>query len=91
MESLNAADAGAFRDWLNGLDDFLVDCDGVLWRGNDGVPGVADTVTSASTPPWRIFNPHSLSLSLSLTPFPPFPPPPFPLQPSAPSGSASSS
>jgi hypothetical protein len=46
MQNLNDAGAEAFRSWLGGLDDFLVDCDGVLWRGNDGVAGVADTVKS---------------------------------------------
>ncbi|TMW60886.1 hypothetical protein Poli38472_000928 [Pythium oligandrum] len=29
----------AFRSWLNGLDAFLFDCDGVLWRGDTMIPG----------------------------------------------------
>ena len=32
------------RAWLAGLSTFLCDCDGVLWRGETGVPGVARTV-----------------------------------------------
>jgi hypothetical protein len=43
MTSLNAASPGEVKAWLDGLDAFLVDCDGVLWRGNDGIAGVADT------------------------------------------------
>lgn len=35
-----------FAAWLSRTDTFLLDCDGVLWRGHDGVPGVADTIAA---------------------------------------------
>lgn len=33
------------RAWLSQLDVFLFDCDGVLWRGGVGVPGVGATIS----------------------------------------------
>jgi phosphoglycolate/pyridoxal phosphate phosphatase family enzyme len=43
-QRLTAATLPALREWLDGVDTFLVDCDGVLWRATDGVDGVSHTV-----------------------------------------------
>jgi len=32
------------NDFLNSLDCFLLDCDGVLWRGSKPIPGVAEAI-----------------------------------------------
>ncbi|KAJ0406846.1 hypothetical protein P43SY_008868 [Pythium insidiosum] len=39
MPSIRRLDKGSFRSWLSGLDAFLLDCDGVLWRGDAMIPG----------------------------------------------------
>lgn len=33
-----------FNNWIDNLDLFLLDCDGVLWRGDIGIEGVSKTV-----------------------------------------------
>lgn len=50
--SLNALN---FAEFYNSVDTFLCDCDGVLWRGNDGVEGVADTVAAIKASGKRIY------------------------------------
>lgn len=30
--------------WLNSVDVFLLDCDGVIWRGGNQIPGVSNTI-----------------------------------------------
>ena len=37
-------DVDARRAWLAGIDTFLVDCDGVMWRGTVAIPGSADAI-----------------------------------------------
>lgn len=44
-----------FKAFYAGVDTFLCDCDGVLWRGNDGVAGVAETVAAIKASGRRIF------------------------------------
>jgi phosphoglycolate/pyridoxal phosphate phosphatase family enzyme len=34
----------SLRAWLSQIDVFLFDCDGVLWRGGVGVPGVGEVI-----------------------------------------------
>lgn len=34
-----------FRSWINGLDAFLFDCDGVLWRGDAAIAGASEMVS----------------------------------------------
>lgn len=38
--------AATFPAWLAGVDTFLFDCDGVLWRGGVGVPRVGATIAA---------------------------------------------
>jgi 4-nitrophenyl phosphatase len=33
-----------FKSWIDSLDTFLCDCDGVLWRGDNGIEGVSKTI-----------------------------------------------
>lgn len=33
-----------WQEWINGIDAFLLDCDGVLWRGDAPIPGASDMV-----------------------------------------------
>lgn len=40
------ARGAAFTTWLSSIDTFLFDCDGVLWRGGIGVPGVGATIAA---------------------------------------------
>lgn len=44
IEDLASLPPARLRAWLAPLSTFLCDCDGVLWRGEGGVPGVAHTV-----------------------------------------------
>jgi len=46
MRWLNHHNLHHVKEWINSIDSFLVDCDGVLWRGNDAIAGVAETVES---------------------------------------------
>ena len=43
------------RAWFESTDNFLLDCDGVLWRGTEGVPGVAATVDALRAAGKRVF------------------------------------
>ena len=44
MINLAAAEDKDFNNWIDNLDLFLLDCDGVLWRGDIGIEGVSKTV-----------------------------------------------
>lgn len=55
VPALSAADFPAFRAWLDATDTLLVDCDGVLWRATDGIPGVAETVEALRAAGKRVF------------------------------------
>jgi len=46
IEDLSLLSPAALRAWLAPLSTFLCDCDGVLWRAESGVPGVAHTVAA---------------------------------------------
>ena len=48
-------DAAAAAAWVAAHDTFLLDCDGVVWRAADGVPGVADTVAALKAAGKRVF------------------------------------
>ncbi|KAF4323700.1 hypothetical protein BBI17_001004 [Phytophthora kernoviae] len=37
--------AASWKQWIQGLDAFLFDCDGVLWCGNAPVPGAANMIS----------------------------------------------
>ena len=41
VDDMPAADV---RAWLASVDTFLVDCDGVMWRGTHKISGSADTI-----------------------------------------------
>jgi ribonucleotide monophosphatase NagD (HAD superfamily) len=34
-----------FQSWINSMDTFIFDCDGVLWRGSQLIPGVQETLS----------------------------------------------
>jgi len=34
------------KEFLSGIDTFLFDCDGVIWRGGVGIPGVGKTISA---------------------------------------------
>jgi phosphoglycolate/pyridoxal phosphate phosphatase family enzyme len=38
-------DERALRSFLNNVDSFLLDCDGVLWRGTEPIPGVSESLS----------------------------------------------
>jgi 4-nitrophenyl phosphatase len=40
-ELLNKDD---FKDFIDSIDTFLLDCDGVLWHGNEVLPGIKETL-----------------------------------------------
>lgn len=44
MRRLNSSNLQHVKEWITSIDNFLVDCDGVLWRGNEAIPGVAQTI-----------------------------------------------
>ena len=46
IEGLASLPPAALLAWLASLSTFLCDCDGVLWRADSGVPGVAHTVAA---------------------------------------------
>jgi phosphoglycolate/pyridoxal phosphate phosphatase family enzyme len=46
IEGLASLPPSALLAWLASLSTFLCDCDGVLWRADSGVPGVAHTVAA---------------------------------------------
>lgn len=46
IEDLALLSPAQLRAWLAPLSTFLCDCDGVLWRAESGVPGVAHTVAA---------------------------------------------
>ena len=46
IADLAALSPAQLREWLAPLTTFLCDCDGVLWRAESGVPGVAHTVAA---------------------------------------------
>lgn len=50
-----ARGTAAFKSWLSTIDTFLLDCDGVLWRGGIGVPGVGETVAALEAMGKRVF------------------------------------
>ncbi|TYZ65420.1 hypothetical protein PybrP1_002497 [[Pythium] brassicae (nom. inval.)] len=37
-------ESDAWQRWIDGLDAFLFDCDGVLWRGDAGIPGAREAI-----------------------------------------------
>ena len=45
----------SFTSWLSTIDTFLFDCDGVLWRGGIGVPGVGATIAALEAAGKRCF------------------------------------
>ena len=34
-----------FKQWIDNLDTFIFDCDGVLWRGSELIPGISETLS----------------------------------------------
>jgi phosphoglycolate/pyridoxal phosphate phosphatase family enzyme len=54
-QRLTAGNLEALREWLAGVDTFLVDCDGVLWRATDGVDGVSHTVDALRAAGKRVY------------------------------------
>ncbi|EQC32560.1 hypothetical protein SDRG_09879 [Saprolegnia diclina VS20] len=36
--------SASFRQWIDGLDAFLFDCDGVLWRGSAAIEGAKEAI-----------------------------------------------
>lgn len=46
MQTFSDLSADAVLTWWNSVDTFLLDCDGVLWRSTDGVPGVDEAVAA---------------------------------------------
>lgn len=44
----------ALSTWFEAIDTFLCDCDGVVWRGEEGVPGVGAFVAAAKAAGKRV-------------------------------------
>lgn len=44
--SLSSLSPAEGRAWFSSLDTWLLDCDGVVWRGSSGVPGVSSAVAA---------------------------------------------
>lgn len=55
MKDLKASSVADFKEWFDGVDAFLCDCDGVLWRGNDGIKFVDDTYKALVASGKRVF------------------------------------
>jgi phosphoglycolate/pyridoxal phosphate phosphatase family enzyme len=36
--------SSAWQQWISGIDAFLLDCDGVLWRGDAAIPGAHEMI-----------------------------------------------
>jgi 4-nitrophenyl phosphatase len=43
-DTVTESHSAQVRAWFDSIDTFLLDCDGVLWRAVDPVPGVAETI-----------------------------------------------
>jgi len=43
-QNISGFSSQELKSWIDSLDTFLCDCDGVLWRGNNGIEGVSKTV-----------------------------------------------
>jgi hypothetical protein len=52
---LDTASPDAVLSWWERTRTLLLDCDGVLWRATEGVPGVAQTVQLARAEGKRVF------------------------------------
>jgi len=44
MNKVKQLNGTEIKSFLNSIDCFILDCDGVLWRGNKPIPGVADSL-----------------------------------------------
>lgn len=55
MLDLAAASGAQLRQWFAGISTFLLDCDGVLWRATEPVPGVDATLKTLRAAGKRVF------------------------------------
>ena len=57
METFADSEVGTsgLLSWWNEVDTFLLDCDGVLWRSTEGVPGVDATLSAMRAAGKRIY------------------------------------
>lgn len=44
LDAAGALSPAALKEWFDGIDTFLLDCDGVIWRASDAVPGAAESI-----------------------------------------------